>query len=151
MRRGRRLAVWVLALGVAGASGADVAVARSLDGFAHCLGRQRATLYGTSWCPHCAAQRALFGRAMRWVPYVECSVDGTQALRPECAGITGFPTWTFRDGSQIAGRVSLERLAEKTGCALGEPARRPLVVDVPASGGAVRAPASAGVEIIDVR
>lgn len=124
--------------------------AAALDGFARCLARRQATFYGTVWCPHCDAQRALFGGALRWVPYVECSIDGTQALRPECAGVSGFPTWTFRDGSRVAGRMSLERLAEKTGCALNEPARdQPLVIDVP-GGGAVRAPEGSGVEIIEI-
>lgn len=151
MRRRRWVVSGVLAfaLVVLGPPGAPRAEAAPLDGFARCLARERATFWGTVWCPHCDAQRALFGRAFRWVPYVECSVDGTQAIRPECAGVSGFPTWTFRDGSAVAGRMSLGRLAAKTGCALDAPARDgPLVIDVPGAG--VEAPAGSGVQIIEV-
>lgn len=149
MRGGRwRAIVLVGALGMVAAGRVE---ARSLDGFARCLRRAGATFYGTSWCPHCDAQRALFGRAARWLPYVECSIDGTQAIRPACAGIAGFPTWTFRDGSRVAGRMSLAELAAKTGCALDAPARDgPLMIEVPGGGGAP-VPGSAGIEIIDVR
>jgi len=133
-------------------AGGSVAMARNLDGFARCLRREGARFYGTVWCPHCDAQRELFGRAVRYLPYVECSIDGTQQLRAECAGISGFPTWTFRDGSEIPGRLSLEALAGKTGCDVDQPAPDggPLVIDVP--GAAVRAaPGGSGVEIIEMR
>jgi len=150
MRGARTMAVWLLVVGALGMTTADVASARNLDGFARCLGRRRATFYGTSWCPHCDAQRALFGRAFRWVPYVECSIDGTQAIRPECAGVSGFPTWVFRDGSRISGRLSLDRLARETGCSLDEPAPEALIIDVPAGGRTVPVPSDAGVQIIEI-
>jgi hypothetical protein len=144
------MVVGAIVLGAFGMAAAAVAAAASLDGFARCLARRRATFYGTVWCPHCDAQRALFGRSFRWVRYVECSIDGTQALRPECAGVSGFPTWTFRDGSQVAGRMTLEGLSRKTGCSLDEPARdEPLVIDVPGTG-AVPTASDSGVQIIEI-
>ena len=54
------------------------ATARNLDGFARCLRARGARFYGTVWCPHCTAQRDLFGRAARYLPYVECSIDGSK-------------------------------------------------------------------------
>lgn len=137
--------VWTLGL-IAG-----VAEARNLDGFARCLARNGATFYGTVWCPHCDAQRDLFGRSFRWLSYVECSIDGTQAIAPECAGLSGFPTWTFADGSQVGGRLSLEQLARRSGCSLDDSGREgPLVLDVP-DAGATRVATDSGIEIIEIR
>jgi hypothetical protein len=96
--------------------------ARSLATFGMCLEREGAVFYGASWCPHCDAQRTMLGSGMRYVRYVECSVDGGREKTQECqdAGITKFPTWVFGDGSQQTGRLSLEKLAAGSGCALDE-------------------------------
>jgi hypothetical protein len=97
-------------------------VAGDLDDFARCLGHAGATYYGASWCPHCAEQNALFGTALRWVRYVDCS-DG-------CPGVGSYPTWRFADGSRISGVASLAALASRTGCALGgRPQARPTRAD----------------------
>jgi len=89
--------------------------------FGRCLSEKGATFYGASWCPKCRAQRQALGRAMSYVDYVECSVGGDrEAQRSVCdaAGIEGYPTWVFGDGSRASGRASLEFLADKTGCPL---------------------------------
>jgi predicted DsbA family dithiol-disulfide isomerase len=51
---------------------------------------------------------------------VECSADGGREKTQECqaAGITGYPTWVFADGSRVPGRLSLETLAAHSGCPL---------------------------------
>ena len=125
----------------------------ALDDFARCLTQAGARFYGTSWCPHCVAQRRMFGPAVRYVPYVECSVNGTSETTSECtqAGITGYPTWTFRDGSRETGEVSLERLAVKTGCRYERRAAPP-IYDLPGAHGAGvrKLPGAEGVQIIDV-
>ena len=126
----------------------------ALDDFARCLTQAGARFYGTSWCPHCTAQRRMFGPAFRYVPYVECSVNGTPETTSECtqAGITGYPTWTFRDGSRETGELSLERLAAKTGCPY-EPGGGPQIHDVPGeqgAGGVRKLPGAEAVQIIDV-
>ena len=92
--------------------------AATLAGFGRCLKSKGATFYGTSWCPHCQAQREALGDAMDYVRYVECSVDGTRETTPEChkAKIDGYPTWTFADGSRESGEQSVAELAAKTGC-----------------------------------
>jgi hypothetical protein len=148
MRIGRTLA-WTLAtlLTVGGVARA------TLDDFARCLTKAGARFYGTSWCPHCAAQRRLFGTAFNRVAYVECSVGGSQEITSECtqAGITSYPTWTFADGSRQTGELSLQQLASRTGCRYA-PGVEPRILDVPdAAGNVLKLPGAEEVEIIDVQ
>ena len=93
-----------------------------LDGFAQCLADQGATFYGAFWCPRCREQKALFGRAQRFLPYVECSPASGQGMLPVCreAGVRAYPTWDFADGSRQEGVLSLSQLAAATGCELPE-------------------------------
>lgn len=92
------------------------------DEFAQCLKDSGATFYGTFWCPHCQSQKALFGRSMKFVPYVECSTPDGRGQTSVCrdAGITSYPTWQFNSSTtdRMSGQLSLETLAEKTGCVL---------------------------------
>ena len=69
--------------------------------FAECVTNAGAVFYGTEWCPHCKNQKALFGEeAMKKV------------------NITGYPTWVFRDGTNIGGTQTLEAIGAKTNCEL---------------------------------
>ncbi|MBI2023751.1 hypothetical protein HYT01_04300 [Candidatus Giovannonibacteria bacterium] len=91
-----------------------------LDEFAKCLESKQIFFYGAFWCPHCQNQKKMFGSSTKYLPYIECSaLDGKSQL-PVCkaANITGYPTWVFADGSRESGEVPLEKLAEKSGCAL---------------------------------
>ncbi len=91
-----------------------------LDSFATCIKESGATFYGAFWCPHCAAQKALFGASVKYLPYVECSTpDGNSQLQI-CtdAGVTGYPTWHFPDNSTTTGEQTLQTLSEKTNCPL---------------------------------
>lgn len=87
---------------------------------AECMTENGATMYGAWWCPHCEAQKELFGKAFDNIHYVECSPGGTRTMSQECqdAGIEGYPTWEFADGSRLGGERTLQELAEKTGCEL---------------------------------
>ncbi|MDO8569911.1 MAG: thioredoxin domain-containing protein [bacterium] len=93
-----------------------------LDAFASCIKDSGATFYGAFWCPHCQNQKALFGSSAKLLPYVECSTPDGKSQLPICtdAGVTGYPTWEFFDGTRESGEVSLERLGEVTGCKLPE-------------------------------
>ncbi len=90
------------------------------DDFALCLKDKKVTFFGAFWCPHCQAQKRLFGNSEKKLPYVECSTpDGkgqTQICKDE--NIKSYPTWRFADGSEETGEVPLEKLAEKSGCVL---------------------------------
>jgi len=90
------------------------------DTFAQCLADNGVTFFGAFWCPHCKEQKELFGNSEASLPYVECSLPGGQAQNAECneAGIQTYPTWEFADGERETGVLSLEMLAERSGCAL---------------------------------
>lgn len=90
------------------------------DAFAQCLKTKGVLFYGAFWCPHCQAQKALFGAAVQYLPYVECSTpDGTGQLAV-CTDkkIDEYPTWVFPDGSTSEGDLTLQQLADKSGCTL---------------------------------
>ena len=79
-------------------------------------------MYGAYWCPHCNDQKALFGVSWKKIDYIECSLPGGQGQKQECtvAGITGYPTWEFSDGTRESRVLSLEELADKEGCPLSD-------------------------------
>lgn len=91
-----------------------------LDTLAQCLKDKGATFYGAFWCPHCQNQKAMFGKSAKLLPYIECSTPDGKSQLQICRDkkIEGYPTWEFADGSRESGEVSLEKLAEKTGCEL---------------------------------
>lgn len=89
------------------------------DALAQCLTEKGAKFYGASWCPHCAEQKRMFGKSMRYVDYVECAVPGNQRGQSkacEDAKIESYPTWEFADGSRLTGTKRPDELAQKTGC-----------------------------------
>jgi hypothetical protein len=92
----------------------------TLDGFAQCLTDKGTKMYGAWWCPHCADQKEMFGYAFQYVNYTECSPEGQRTMNEACtkAGIKGYPTWQFADGSRVQGPQPLTVLADKTGCKL---------------------------------
>jgi thiol-disulfide isomerase/thioredoxin len=92
----------------------------ALDQLAMCLKDKGAQFYGAFWCPHCKAQKDLFGSSAQYLPYVECSTPDGQSQLAVCTqkGVTGYPTWFFADGSKAEGEQTLSQLAQKTGCQL---------------------------------
>ena len=92
----------------------------TLDSFAQCLNAKGTKMYGAWWCPHCEEQKEMFGYAFQYVNYTECSPEGEHTMNETCkqAGIKGYPTWQFADGSRVEGPQPLSVLGEKTGCKL---------------------------------
>ncbi|MCE9549232.1 hypothetical protein K8Q98_02425 [Candidatus Nomurabacteria bacterium] len=90
------------------------------DAFAQCLKDKGAIFYGAFWCPHCQAQKKIFGSSAKLLPYVECSTLDASGQLPICTdkGIRSYPTWDFADGSRLTSELSLLQLAEKTSCPL---------------------------------
>jgi hypothetical protein len=94
------------------------------DAFAQCLKAKGLTFYGAFWCPHCQAQKKLFGSSVQYLPYVECSTPDGQSQTPVCIAkdITSYPTWELPDGTRIPNEneagVTLATLAAKSSCQL---------------------------------
>ncbi len=88
--------------------------------FAECLTEKGVKMYGAWWCPHCQAQKKLFGSAFSSVDYTECSPPGDRSMLPVCreAGIESFPTWVFPDGTRKTGEQSFTDLAAASQCEL---------------------------------
>jgi len=110
------LACLVIVCAVQPACSAD----KKLDGFAKCLTEKKATMYGVSWCPHCADQKELFGPSFQFVTYVDCAIPGTKNETDQCKALSikHTPTWIFADGSRLEGTIPLDKLSQQTGCKL---------------------------------
>lgn len=94
--------------------------AGKLDSFATCIKDSGTLFYGAFWCPHCQNQKAMFGVSAKLLPYIECSTPDGSSQLPVCndAGVKGYPTWKFPDGTVKTGEVSLADLSTLTNCPL---------------------------------
>ena len=95
------------------------------DDFAKCLKDKGVIFYGAFWCPHCQAQKARFGTASKYLPYIECSTPDGQSQNQTCKdkGIESYPTWYFINPATttpdiVKGEIELADLAAKTSCVL---------------------------------
>lgn len=97
--------------------------AGKLDSFATCIKDSGAKFYGAFWCPHCQNQKAMFGSSAKLLPYIECSTPDGKGQLPVCsdAGVEGYPTWKFPDGTVKSGEIPLADLSELTQCVLPAP------------------------------
>jgi hypothetical protein len=88
------------------------------DALAQCLTEKGAKFYGAFWCPHCQAQKQMFGNSAKLLPYVECSEADKKTQTHVCIEnqIQSYPTWILADGTRITGEQQPAVLAEKTGC-----------------------------------
>ncbi|MDX1976044.1 MAG: vitamin K epoxide reductase family protein [Pseudanabaenaceae cyanobacterium bins.68] len=85
-------------------------------GLAFHLQQQGARMYGAYWCPHCQEQKAMFGKAIGQVPYVECDPrpQNAQPLLCQAKQIHSYPTWEI-GGKLYEGVRSLPELAQISG------------------------------------
>lgn len=89
--------------------------ASKYDALATCMTANGAKMYGTEWCPHCKDQKEMFGSSFSKIDYIDCDKNNSTCME---AGVTGYPTWIYADGSKTPGTQSLQKLAEKTNCEL---------------------------------
>lgn len=92
----------------------------NLDEFAKCVSKSGMVMYGTYWCPHCANVKKSFGSSLEFINYVECDNNGPNGNELKCVedGIKAYPTFVFGDGTHIEGELTLQNIADKTGCTL---------------------------------
>ncbi len=87
------------------------------DDFAQCITNSGTKFFGAFWCPHCQAQKQLFGKSAKKLPYVECSnQDKSQTQVCIDNGIESYPTWEFPDKTRVTGEQTFAELAAKTSC-----------------------------------
>lgn len=88
--------------------------------FAQCLKDAGAKFYGAYWCPHCREQKIAFGKAASFLPYVECANASGDGQTEACTTqkIERYPTWIFKNGERVEGKLSMEILSQKTSCPL---------------------------------
>lgn len=107
----------VLVLGLIGFLVVEGKKPGKFDTLAQCISDSGAKFYGAWWCQHCQAQKAMFGKSAKKLPYVECQTQGRKATE-QCteAKIEGYPTWEFSDSTRQSGKINPDALAAKTNC-----------------------------------
>ena len=106
MKTASYIFIWILIIGLI-VTGAIFLVRTGtkadLDEFASCLKEEDVTFYGAFWCQHCQAQKALFGKSLEKLPYVECSTPDSQNTTQICLDkkIESYPSWTFPKGFTV--------------------------------------------------
>lgn len=70
----------------------------ALQQIADALTASGTKFFGASWCPHCAEQKSFFAKAVKSVPYIECSTGGAGTPQTQICidnKIESYPTWEF--------------------------------------------------------
>jgi thiol-disulfide isomerase/thioredoxin len=126
MKKNKQLKILVIVLGVIciaalGYWFQDKNKPGAYDAFAKCLGDKGAKFYGAFWCPHCQAQKGIFGKSKAFLPYVECSTPDSSGQTDICKEkkIQSYPTWEFKTATGtelVTGEKTVDELAAKTGC-----------------------------------
>ncbi len=127
MKKKQTIWIWVLVLivivgGLIGLLVHEGKKPGKYDQLAQCITDSGAKFYGTFWCPHCQAQKAMFGKSAKKLPYIECSTKDAKGQTQICIdnNIQSYPTWELADGTRLqvesTAGVSLKTLAEKTNC-----------------------------------
>lgn len=88
--------------------------------FASCIKDSGAIFYGAFWCPHCQNQKKLFKESAKLLPYFECSTPDGQSMLSVCqeAGIKGYPTWMYSNGTTSSGEQTFSEISAATSCPL---------------------------------
>lgn len=93
---------------------AEVITAKTdIENLAKCLTAKGVVMYGAYWCPHCQAQKKMFGDGFKYINYVECTKD---IKKCQANKIDGYPTWIFKNGERLKGETSFSDLASKSTC-----------------------------------
>jgi len=84
-----------------------------------CLTDKGVRFFGTAQCPWCIRQKELFGEAVEFLPYIECTLGiATEQEIAMCeeASIGSVPDWRFPGKEPVLGMQSIERIVELSGC-----------------------------------
>jgi len=87
----------------------------AIESLAKCLADKQITMYGADWCVRCQEEKNAFGKAFKYVPYVECPDEPQACLEVD---IESYPTWVFPNGRKLVGKQGILKLAEESNCPL---------------------------------
>lgn len=65
------------------------------DELAQCIEKSGTKFYGAFWCPHCQAQKALFGKSAKKLPYVECALYKSEETKLKDQVLTAYKAGTY--------------------------------------------------------
>jgi thiol-disulfide isomerase/thioredoxin len=94
--------------------------------FAQCLTDSGAKFYGAFWCPHCQAQKSMFGGAKTLLPYVECAYTGKIGAEKAKEILAQYNTGTYtgvykesldkaKEAGQLAKWIPQTEMCEENG------------------------------------
>lgn len=87
--------------------------------------------FGASWCPHCAEQKSFFAKAVKSLPYIECSTGGAGTPQTQICidnKIESYPTWEFTGGKRVTLTIVPLDLATIIGTMLSDEAKAELTI-----------------------
>ena len=82
------------------------------DGFAKCLSREGAVVYGDDFCSYTNTQLNFFGKSKKHLDYVKC-IENEELCNEKNVGVT--PTWEIK-GKMYEQVQNFETLSILTGC-----------------------------------
>jgi glutaredoxin len=82
------------------------------DSFAKCITSKNVTMYGTSWCVHCQAQKKLFENSFQYIHFVDCDKNVQTCVD---ANVNGYPTWNINN-TNYPGELTFYNLSRLSGC-----------------------------------
>lgn len=86
------------------------------DEVAKCLTAKGAIFYGSYQCSHCADQKKMFGKSMKYIKYIECGpLSGPMNQICKDAGVEAYPTWVIGD-VKLTGKQEIDELKSQTQC-----------------------------------
>jgi len=88
------------------------------DDFAKCLTYSNVKFYGSFQCPHCAEQKRIFGKSIKYINYIECGpLSGPQTQICKDNHLRYYPTWEFNN-TKTEDVLEVDELSSMTGCKL---------------------------------
>ena len=84
-----------------------------------CLATSGMKFYTAWWCPYCKQQLKTLSDAGVRAEIIACYPEGSMQKNALCTeqGVKYFPTWEHGSGERTLGALSLETLANISGCA----------------------------------
>lgn len=84
-----------------------------IESLAQCLSNHHFVMYGITGCSACNTQREYFGGSFALIRYVDCAKEQELCFSKN---VHSYPTWEDQKGNKYKGAMSLEVIAQLSGC-----------------------------------